>query len=771
MSLFGAKKTSTFQAAKERMDKYEKAAQAIADSLGSSNESVSSGIGAQMRIARNLQRDPDGTATTSEIAQEGMEDALGGPIVLPRDVFNEAARMHNKEAVGHSSQMVSTVHRGSSVDEEGNQVYKQPRVYTIPSTQRSGRQRSRSLDSQGSSRLSSPPPTTDYGGSEISFPQQTQQQSTKYEGSILGFPPSAIPEDPFMTPREGAGIIARKYIQSEESQHATVESEEEGMGETRKVFTPIPRKFEISDNSDASDEAMTELEWRDEEPYMTPTKKGKKRNKGKGVRRPVTPERPIPNMPQTPSRRRLEADWVKPAERLTNEKEPANLEAFIGEYLRNTNGLRDFMVGREDYDVKYAGWCREQAEHVAARQNHTDAAVTSARKISMEIKEQVELSRDYDEARAGKLDERLSKIEKKLAKIAPVNMARTIENAMSDCMGKMVDQLTERVVKRFEDMAEESRKKDEIRRGKQVEAAPEEEDMSDIEFEPGVTFSEEENAKVERAIRAEMEVDEPALEQSKHAPVIAPGGVLKEFPRLEVGQVTILKKKPVVPAVPQQKMKEVKKPEVKEVPKGPKAGTKKPELKKPEVKKPEVKKPEEKKKETWAQRAAAPPPPKKQPGQAQQQQRQGERQKKGDGFTEVRRSQQKKEEMKPVPPGHNSMEKRRVTFRRDNGLPLSQKKDLDISSEVNRALFEAMVPYFVRIQGVTKNTRECMTTITTPGATADMLIRYREIVIKAARKVDAGIVDIETNELWEKVKMHGVNFDRYLGKKTGGGLE
>jgi hypothetical protein len=50
------------------------------------------------------------------------------------------------------------------------------------------------------------------------------------------------------------------------------------------------------------------------------------------------------------------------------------------------------------------------------------------------------------------------------------------------------------------------------------------------------------------------------------------------------------------------------------------------------------------------------------------------------------------------------MEKRRVTFKRDNGLPLSQKKDLDISSAVNRALFEAKVPHFVRIQGVTKNT-------------------------------------------------------------------
>jgi len=137
----------------------------------------------------------------------------------------------------------------------------------------------------------------------------------------------------------------------------------------------------------------------------------------------------------------------------------------------------------------------------------------------------------------------------------------------------------------------------------------------------------------------------------------------------------------------------------------------------------------------------------------------------------VKRQQQRKEELRPVPPGQNSMEKRRVTFKRDNGLPLSQKKDLDISSEVNRVLFEAKVPHFVRIQGVTKNTQGCLSTITTPGATAKMLIRYREIVIKVARKVDAGIVDIETNELWERVKMHGVNFDRYLGKKTGGGLE
>jgi len=771
MSLFGAKKQlnlkESLKKAKENLEEKMSSAQSTVTTT------TSSGIGAILeqqneQVIGSLPTDPDGTATTSEIAREELGDYLGvqpAAVTLTREQYNQGVRIHNAEvrAEGHPSQVIEPIWRENSViDEYGNR--RKHDVHTV--------------SSDDSSELS-PPPTTSYGGSEISFPSQTPRErvqsplpSTNYEGSLMGLPPSALNtllEDPFSVPRASAGIIARRYIQSEENTSQNAE-EEGGMEETRKVYTPIPRKFEVSDSSDNEEDMMTEVEWRDESPYMTPTKKGKKRNKGKGVKRPATPDQPIPNMPQTPSRRKLEADWAKPADSLTNENGPVNLEAFIGEYLRNTNGLRDFMAMNQLHDERYDEWCLKQAEFMAARQNHTDAAVMSARKIAQNVQTEVELERDVAQKRAEKLDERLGKMEKKLAKIAPVNMAKTIENALMECMEKLIDQLTDRVVKRFEDAAEESRRKDEIRRGKQVEATPEEEEMSDIEFEPGATFSEEENEKVERVIRAEMEVDEQRLEQSKHAPVIPPGGVSQEFPRLEVGQVTILKKKVVVPVVPQQKKKEVKKPEVQVVPKGPKAGTKKPEVTKPEQQKP-AKKPEEKKKDTWAQRAAAPPPQKKQPEQRQQQQQSGQQQKKkGDGFTEVKR-QQKKEEMKPVPPGQNSMEKRRVTFKRDNGLPLSQKKDLDISSEVNRALFEAKVPYFVRIQGVTKNTRGCLSTITTPAATAEMLIRYREIVIKAARKVDAGIVDIETNELWERVKMHGVNFDRYLGKKTGGGLE
>ena len=185
----------------------------------------------------------------------------------------------------------------------------------------------------------------------------------------------------------------------------------------------------------------------------------------------------------------------------------------------------------------------------------------------------------------------------------------------------------------------------------------------------------------------------------------------------------------------------MKQPEERETPKGPRGDGKKPEVQKPAEMMPE-KRQEAKKKDMWAQRAAPPAQPKIQPDRAQQPQ--GENKKKGDGFTEVKRqNQQRKEELKPVPPGQNSMEKRRVTFKRDNGLPHSEKKDLEISSAVNRALFEEKIPHFVRIQGIMKNTRVCLSTITTHGATAEMLIKYTEIVIKVARKIDAGNVDID----------------------------
>jgi len=448
MSLFGAnKKKDSFQKAKERMYKF-------LSKSSSAGTDESSHIGELIKEREGpLPTDPDGTATTSEIAREELGDYQGvqpAAVILTREQFNQGVRIHNAEvrAEGHPSQAIEPIWATAQViDEYGNR--RPPAVLTI---------------SSDNSSLS-PPPTASYGGSEISFPSRTPgervlspPQSTNYEGSLMGLPPSAIPQNPFPTPRASAGIIARRYIQSEEnaSQHA---EQEGGMKETRRVDTPIRRQFEVRDSSDNKDDMMTEVEWRNEEPYMTPTKKGKKRNEGKGVKRPVTPDQPIPNMPQMPSRKRLDVDWAKPAESLTSENEPEDLGKFIGEYLRNTNGLRDFMVGQERNDASYDIWCQQQSQHIAARQNHTDVAVMSVRKIAQAVQTDAELERECAAERAEKLDEGLSKIEKRSVKIALVNMAKTIENAMKNCMEEMIDQLTDRVVKRVEDAAEESKKK------------------------------------------------------------------------------------------------------------------------------------------------------------------------------------------------------------------------------------------------------------------------------------------------------------------------
>jgi hypothetical protein len=377
MSLFGA--NATFKRAVARMKKSEEE-----ERVPQTDKSESSGIGAILekemeKITGPLTSD-EGTATTSKIAHECSQVQREEQLRQ----FHGTQEYERLEAGEERDSFEMGLHQAKIEDElrrrEDSQATPRQESGWLPTnlddmraysdlTGKTGvtgvtRHRSGSVGSV-SSGLSSPPPTT------------------VYEGSLLALPPSAIAQDPFANPStSGKSILAARYIQSEEhtGENAANSGEEEGgVAETVKSCTPIPRKFEISDSED---EVMTEVEWREEDPYMMPTKKGKNRNKGKGVRRPVTPERPIPIMPQTPSRKKLEADWAKPAEVVTNEGGPVNLEAFVGEYLRNTNGLRDFMATNQLHDERYDEWCLKQVEYMAARQNHTDAGVTSARKTA-----------------------------------------------------------------------------------------------------------------------------------------------------------------------------------------------------------------------------------------------------------------------------------------------------------------------------------------------------------------------------------------------------
>jgi len=83
-------------------------------------------------------------------------------------------------------------------------------------------------------------------------------------------------------------------------------------------------------------------------------------------------------------------------------------------------------------------------------------------------------------------------------------------------------------------------------------------------------------------------------------------------------------------------------------------------------------------------------------------------------------------------------------------------------------LFQQEAPAHVRIMNARRNAKGTITAIMHQTATANMALLYRAIIIKAARSVDKGIIDVEGNESWKRLKIHTVPLVRYMGKGTDG---
>jgi len=125
MSLFGAaRKTSTFQRAKERakeLEKKEVAGMTVSESAATDESShIGEVLERHNEITGLLPTDPDGTATTSEIAREELGDYLGvqpAAVTLTREQYNQGVRIHNAEvrAEGHPSQVIEPIWRENSV--------------------------------------------------------------------------------------------------------------------------------------------------------------------------------------------------------------------------------------------------------------------------------------------------------------------------------------------------------------------------------------------------------------------------------------------------------------------------------------------------------------------------------------------------------------------------------------------------------------------------------------------------------------------------------
>jgi len=110
MNLFGANtKKSTFQKAKKRIDQF-------MTETSPARTDESSHIGEMIKDRRGpLPTDPDGTATTSEIAREELGDYLAEsqpePVTVPRELFNHRIPIPNAEVMarGDLSQIMEPV--------------------------------------------------------------------------------------------------------------------------------------------------------------------------------------------------------------------------------------------------------------------------------------------------------------------------------------------------------------------------------------------------------------------------------------------------------------------------------------------------------------------------------------------------------------------------------------------------------------------------------------------------------------------------------------
>jgi len=94
--------------------------------------------------------------------------------------------------------------------------------------------------------------------------------------------------------------------------------------------------------------------------------------------------------------------------------------------------------------------------------------------------------------------------------------------------------------------------------------------------------------------------------------------------------------------------------------------------------------------------------------------------------------------------------------------------DQQIASAINRALFHQMALAHIRIMNAKRNARGTIMAMTDQNATVAMALIYQDVIITAARTVDTGVIDIEENKSWERLKIHALPLMRYMRKRNRG---
>lgn len=115
-----------------------------------------------------------------------------------------------------------------------------------------------------------------------------------------------------------------------------------------------------------------------------------------------------------------------------------------------------------------------------------------------------------------------------------------------------------------------------------------------------------------------------------------------------------------------------------------------------------------------------------------------------------------------TPVAKSAQRGRRILFPRKSGGQL--KSEADIMLALNEALQKAGVESKVRFSRVRYAPPGSISALLTEKANAAMLLpQQSNLLIRAAKTVDEAVVGVEVLEQWQRLKVHGMSLERYLG--------
>lgn len=97
---------------------------------------------------------------------------------------------------------------------------------------------------------------------------------------------------------------------------------------------------------------------------------------------------------------------------------------------------------------------------------------------------------------------------------------------------------------------------------------------------------------------------------------------------------------------------------------------------------------------------------------------------------------------------------------------LSQKSDIDWIFALNKSLLKVEIPAYIQFNRVKNLSSKIISALfIKKSRTKKLFDNHSNILIKTASIEDMGIMRIETLECWQKWKIYGMSFVKYLEKR------